>query len=389
MEQQSMPMAVKPRGTYSDWKDGKDVSTKVFVFQLKRRKNQSTSMRSKETGKPVEFPLTQPIPMVGSVIWKDDKTGRTYPRKIRYVPGENSIFVDEQTPDDKFPKIKVYANFIKGRFQVEGHDTPRLNFMMNWDINDSKEGRDTSKTAQFALVDGSRLAAKERDKDKAKFDLIRWCYEADWKTKIHPLASLYFSHEQMVQDPEEIRYMLKNMAERDPIWFKNMLDDKNTERKIVVKGALNSGKLTISAQHNAIFWSDNMSAPLSVAAPGKDVLEDFVTKSFSADGEKIYNAIYELMNPPKKIDAPMLVATTTQTNATEPVLVPQIKSTDETEVELLAMVRAAVEKGIITKSSNNVWFKYKENNAQKEEGMAKLLRSNPVLLEFLKKDLWG
>lgn len=384
-----MPMAVKPRGTYADYKSGGDVANKIFVFELIKGNNQSNLMRSKETGKPVDFPLTKTIPMVGTINFKDEKTGRTYPRKIRYVPGENSIFVDEQTPDDKFPKTKVLASFIKGRFQVEGSDTPRLDFMMNWDINETNEGRNKQKFAQFRLVDTSKIASQARVADKAKFDLIKWCYDADFATKIQPLASLFFTAEQMTQNTDEIRFNLKIMAERNPVWFKNMLDDKNTERKLVVKAAINRGFLEINAQQNALLWTDNSDAPLSVAAPGKDVLEDFVTKSFSADGERYYKAIYDLMNPPKKMEAPLLQATTSQTAEPVKLDAPLVKAADESDAELLALVKRGVEMNLITVNSTKVWWKYKGESAMKEEGMVTKLRSNPTMLAILKSEVLG
>jgi hypothetical protein len=378
-----MATKVRPKGTYADYLSG-DYSDKVFVFELVKKNPVNALMKSKETGKAVRYPLSKMIPCVGTVYEKGP-SGQMAPRKIRYVPGENSIYVDEQTPDDKFPKTKVFANWVNGRLTVDGIDSPRLNFFMKWDANETKEGRDQNKKAKFRLVDTTLMAKKDREKDKVKFDVVNWCYTADFLTKIEPFASLYFTHEQMSQNAEDIRWNLKIMAERNPAAFQRMLDDPNTERKIVVKQAIKKGFVVINVTQNSVAWAQNPNAPFSVAAPGVDPIEDFANKSKSGDGERYYKAICDLVNPAPATNTfipPPVVESNTFTPPVNP-----IKSSAESDEELLIIVRAGVEKGLITISSNNLWWKYKTMSGRKEEGLAKELRDNPIALEILKKEL--
>lgn len=377
-----MAKAVKPRGTYADYKSG-SYSDKVFVFELVKKNSPNAIMKSKETGKSVAFPLSYMIPCVGTVYQKD-KNNRTILRKIRYVPGEDSIFVDEQTPDDKFPKIKVYANFVNGRLTVDGMDSTRLDFFMNWDMNETKDERNEKKKRVFRLIDTTVMAAKARQKDKVKFDVVNWCYTSDFLTKIEPFASLFFTHEQMAQNAEDIRWNLKIMAERDPEKFMRLLDDPNTERKILVKRAIKEDIIKINPHQNSIAWTQNPGAPFSVAAPGVDVIEDFVNKSKSGDGERYYKAIYDLVNP-VKVETSTFIAPPETTEIQVPIS--QIRSSAESDEELLLLVRSGVEKGLISVNDKKVWWKYKSMSGQGEKGMVQKLRDNPTALNILKSEL--
>lgn len=378
----------KPKGSYADYISGdpSKYTNKIFVFELTKRNlsgntstGKPTGVRSKETGMPIPFPLSRPFPMTGRVFFKDDK-GKVYPRLIRFAEGEKSIYVDEQTPDDKNPKRKVIANFVKGRFQVDGQEETMLKFFMTWDINESKIGRDTKKTAYFRLVDNSKIAQKARELEDEEFNVIKWCREADWDTKVQPLASMIFSAEIMLQDAGDIRHNLVQVAKRDVQSFKKFLDDPKTERTIVVKAAIEKGLIVVDSSLNSLFWADNSSVPLNTAAPGKEPIEDFVSKSFSGKGEEIYKGIVELLNPSEdyiaetKQDARIIEA-------------PILKGATESDEELLTLINAGIEKGVVTVNANKIWWKYKNDNSKGEAGMIAKLRDNPIMLKLLKSDV--
>lgn len=380
----------KPRGTYADFLSG-DYSEKHFVFELIKKNPQATTnslgnpqagIRSKETGRTVEFPLSFPIPLIGTVIAEKIENGRKlqYRKKIRYAVGEDSIFNDEQQPDDKFPKQRVYANFVKGRFQVDGADSTLLKFIFAWDQNETNANRDPKKFPKFKLVDTSVIAHKAKEVSKAKFNVEKWCWTADWAAEVKPLASLIFSHEQMAQDSEEIRHNLAVIAAADPANFQKMLGDENTKRMIVMKAAIDKDIIVKNPAINGLFWSDNPNQPISVAAPNKEALKDFVEKSFSTEGEKTYSAIRDLVYPK---DAEGYSPATNQ----KPTVfeAPIVKQSTDTDVDLKFLIAEAIEKGIVTVSKNNVWWKFLDSSFQKEDGMIKGLRDNELMLEVLKR----
>lgn len=373
-----MERSPKPKGTYADYLSG-DYAHKHFVFELVKKNDASASMRSKETGKAVEFPLAKPIPLHGTISWKGPD-GRVYPRKIRYAEGENEIFVDKQTPDDKFPKKTVYANFVKGRFYVDGTNTPLLDFLFASDINETNPNRDKKKFPKFRLQDTTVVAKKAMDVNKTKFAETNWCYNADW-SEVEPLAYAIFTEELLVQGSEEIRYNLAMLAERDPIGFNKMRTDYKVTRRGIIKMALKRDILIIDSNINALCWEDNQAAPLNMAPPGKDVIEDFILKSLTTQGEQVFATIKNLLSPKPAVDE-MYNMPTSQRPIYE---APIVKGPVDTEEELLTLVRAGVEKGIVTVSKTKLWWKFMDHSGKGEAGMVQQLRDNEMLLALLKK----
>lgn len=378
----------KPRGTAADYKSGSAIySNKQFVFELIKKNpqvgnnslgNPIPGMRTKE-GKTMDFPLSVSIPLVGTVYFIDAK-GRTYPRKIRYADGENSIYVDEQQPEDKVKHVEVRVNFVKGRFAIDGQNSTLLDFFMTWDMNESKPERDKKKFPKFKLVDTTKAAEKARKADEVVFDVLNWCYTADFAKKILPLAHAIFTEDQTTRKEAEIRHDLVVTAKRDPAAFQEMLDNPKMERLIVIKAAIMNDVLVVNSSANALCWMDNPSAFISQAAPGKEVIDDFISKSFSSAGEVAYKAIYDIMNPVDG-DGVFDVATTTKVYQA-----PIVKGATETDEELTTLVREAVEKGIVV-VKRNVWWGFKGKNSQGEKGMVKDLRDNEIMLSILKKNV--
>lgn len=381
-----MKNSIKPRGTYADYLSG-NTEDKIFVFELSKNNGQSKRMFSKETGRGIKFPLSKMIPMIGTIY--DPKL--KFPRKIRFVDGENTIFVDEQTPDDKKPKMKVFVDFVNGRKTIDGKDSVMLKFFMEWDINATKPTRDIKKKAEFFLVDTSQMVAKAKKIDKDKFAAAQWCYDAPLD-KVLAVASLKLNSEQMVQQSDDIRWNLKIIAERDPEAFLKMLEDPSTERRFIMMKALEKGVVMINAHINAMCWSDNPNNPMTVAPAGKDVLEDFITKSFSTDGERYFRAIEDLVTPKKIVDAEptekvVFVAETKQTAETIAIPKPAIKANTITEDEIKQMINVAKEKGLITVASNNLWWKYRGSSFKKEDGFIQALRDNETMLGLFRNDV--
>jgi len=290
--------------------------------------------------------------MVGTIFFTEK--GETYPRKIRFCEGENSIYVDEQRPDDKFPKRTVVAEWVKGKMRVDGQNSTMLKFMMAWDMNETKIGRDAKKQPFFRLVDNSKIAQKARESEDIEFNAIKWCREADWDTKVKPLASMIFTPETMMEPAGDIRHNLVQVAKKDPTSFIRFLDDPKTERTIVVRAALEKEIIVKDSSLNSLFWADNSSIPLNSAGPGKDPIEDFVAKSFSGEGERIYKAINDLVNVPEQI-----VAETKQTIRI--IEEPIVKGTTETDDELKTLINAGIENDIVAAMDRCCYCKCSES----------------------------
>ena len=229
-------------------------------------------------------------------------------------------------------------------------------------------------------MDNSKKVEKAQKEEDELFDVVDWCRNADWETKALPLAQIIFTNpETLMQTPKEIRYSLVQVAKRDPAQFKKMLESPKTERTIVVRAAIEKGYIVKDSSLGGLFWTDNDSIPLNSAGPGKDVIEDFVNKSFSGKGEEIYKAIFDLVNPPEQY-----VAETKQSPRV--IEAPILKECVDSDEDLLMLVRTGVEKGLITVNATKVWWKYKDESSKGEAALVAKLKDNPVMLQLMKKD---
>ncbi len=374
-----MKNPAKPKGTYADWKNG-DTEGKVFVFELLKN-NKDTSIMTTAAGKPVMFNLSTPIPMIGTVYCKKRKA----PRRIRFVQGEDSIFIDEQTSDKDVPKIKTHANFVNGRKILDGQtDIIALNFFMNWDINDTNPDRDTKKTPRFYLMDKSKVVDKAKAAYKAEFNAVKWCDEAE-PDQLMTVAAMKLSPEQLVQPIGDIRWDMTTIARKDPAKFLELITDPKTERRCILNKALNKNIISINSQHNSIAWSDNPNAPLTVAPAGKDILEDFINKSFSGDGERYYRAIEEQVIPSKPVEE--AVRSYVPQPEKQVFEKPMINTSGASTEEITALVKSAYEKELIIQKG--AWREYKGVKAQGDDALVQKLRDNPTIIELLKKDVLG
>lgn len=373
----------KPRGTYADYLNG-NIEDKIFVFQL-AKDNRNNQTMTTDTGAPIPFPLSVSFPMVGTIYEKNEK-GVVSPRKIRYIEGEPSIYVDQQTPDKDVPKTLVRKAFVRGRAQVDGRDSVQLEFMMKWDINGSNPKRNDKKVIKFNLVDTSKMVAKARQADKAKYDVAKWCMDGEFE-KVKAVASLKLSDEQMVQSSEDIRWNLKLVAENNPEEFLKMLENPSTERRFIMMKAIDKGIVSVNVQLNAMCWSDNLNNPMTVAPEGKNILEDFIVKSFSTDGERYFRAIEDLVMPKEKPEVKQPLAETNQTNDVSPIVKPAVQGTGIADSELEILINAGLEKKVITITANTLWWKYREQSFKQKEGFMQGLRDNAIMLSLLQKDV--
>lgn len=383
----------KPKGTYADYQayiqDPKNnpIDDKKFVFELVHT---ATDASLKDpNGKVVPFPIAVPLPMSGGIIFKNPD-GRSYPRRIRYVEGLQTIFVDEQKDSrgNEIEKPKtVLAEFVQGRKEIDGTNTVMLDFFMNWDINGTKANRDTAKPAKFHLVDTSKLAKVGREKDKQEFDALNWCWTAPIN-KIMAVSTLVMNHEQLMQNVEDIRYNLVQAAKRNPGKLLELMNDPKTEKNYIIRQAIERKILMVNTSLNAICYPTNPNAPLSVADAGKDPVIDFVYKTLtSVDAQKYYIDIVNAVTSPE-VQVSSIPYVAPAPVAAIPYVAPVQVATDPNWInaELKALYALGLERNIIVQKKP-YWKQYKGLSAKDEHGFIEKLKENPSLLNLLRADL--
>ena len=150
-----------------------------------RRFKTHTYVLSKKYNNPTlegrHYPQTYSLPTEDEVYceWINKETGEVEEgnRIIRYVPGETSIFADEQSQGAEGRRKRGVIVFTDGILHVKGTDTLKIQFleMCNWN----------AKNSEVAMEGTSSIFYKLDLESKAEDAL-------DTKRKIHELESRLF-----------------------------------------------------------------------------------------------------------------------------------------------------------------------------------------------------
>tara|TARA_R110002167_G_scaffold110108_2_gene280387 strand:- start:925 stop:1773 length:849 start_codon:yes stop_codon:yes gene_type:complete len=202
-------------------------------------------------------------------------------RKIQYIPGESSIFADEQQKD---AKAKDSINFNNGFIMVP-HTNPTLKRYLDvCNANSSNPHRDTLIDEVFSKVDN-------QDKAKINLDAIKLINQAVGLALDMPLVQLigYAKVLRVNTDKttEEIRWDMKGLAEKNPVDFISGLNDPRTEMKQVILLADEYGVITLGKAH--VTWDNgNVICAVPIGVEPEDRLLDF---AMEGEGEKVYSEI--------------------------------------------------------------------------------------------------
>ncbi len=272
--------SVNKYGTIADFNEKN--FNKKYVFVLNHN-NPKPALEG------VHFPTSKNIPLIDEIF--DKKTQKR--RIIRYVPGEMSIFEDEQKWDKATPPKNYFASFAKdGDLIIDGRETQKLEFFLKCNFNGSNPDRDTTKKPMFWMVDIGKglktVMEKDRVLDKAK----AWCYDAPWAEVKAYARGINLD---ISRDPDEIRWALRITAEKDPVKFLAGTTNQAFKKKNLILDAIERNLLTVDVANNSIKWTDGgviVNSPIS-----KDPVDHLVDSLNTPDGERVYATIRALITP--------------------------------------------------------------------------------------------
>lgn len=374
------------RGTYEDYLSG-NIAGKNFTFRLINRRVNSTMTTSR--GKLIEFPLHHNIEAFSVIVEK----GRQ--RVARFIPGESSIYKDEQTDDKDVPKKKYNLQFVRGLKIVSGDNDGMLllDYMFKDNLNGSNKNRRTDTQALYEFVDIQKIIKSSIEQDDLKYETIKFCREADFSS-IKMVARVM--NVNMNQSAEEIRYDLRQLAEHmdrvKPGSFMEVAKSSSMKTKHYVMEAIEEGILVTNRMTNSIAWATNPHQPLDTAAMGKDIVDSFVQKLSTAEGKLVYDTIVDMLTPDKpaaKMSIPSRDEQETLKAIANPVA-PTLVAPDETDDELLVLLDRALELGVVT-FIKPLWYKFSANgyekNNKKKEGFIDNLKNDQEFYKAFKIEL--
>jgi hypothetical protein len=370
------PIPASPKwGKVSDY-DANNFHDKKFRFLLRRHTpNPTLKFADNQTG--VSFPLTYSLLLYDTIFCQEKKEQRV----IRYIPGELSIYMDEQSPDDKNPKKLFRAEFIKGEFTVDGTDTQLLKFMMLCNYNGSNQARNKTKSEIFILLDASIGMKHAMARDKKVDECKKWCYDGDWDEVLAYARALNIDTSS--GDVEQIRYQMRMLVDRDIDRFIAGMNNPGVKRKHYIMEAIDRGYLTVNNANGTVGWTSG--GIITTAPHGKNPIDHFVESTFSKEGEEVYSNVMSWVRP-KKREATSITAPTIDPPAhrdpSKDLLKPASTISDS---EIKDVVAKAVSFDIMTQ--NGTWYSWE---GQKFKGAGEVyswMRENPDMFGLMKLEV--
>ena len=205
-------------------------------------------------------------------------------RKIRYIPGEASIFEDEQKKD---AKVKSPIIFNEG-FLIVGNQNPTLKkFLDHHNQNVDNPNRMTNVRIAFKVKDEQKKAKINIKKSSEEVDAMSLALKMPIEKLVGYAKVLGVNID---KSTDEIRYDMKIKAQRNPKSFISGLDNPLTGIKETIIAA--QEYKIIDIQQNRACWIMGTERPLIIHIPiGQKPIDYFADYCKSGDGEKVLEEI--------------------------------------------------------------------------------------------------
>lgn len=237
------------------------------------------------------YRASENIPVVDDIYmeWTNDdgelKRGR---RLIRYVPGERSIFADEQSEgaEKRLGKITMRKGFIP----VDRREVTMVQFLRMCNYNSSNENRDESKNSAFYEVKPEAKSSKWIDDDNKITELKSQIHSMD-KEELTVYAMLLEVPYKNVFT-QDLKADLLIRAQNSPEKFLSIKNFPEMRRKYQILRAFEDGVL--EQQGNDVCWSGGKKI---ITCPISEKPAEFLTKyTDSPVGYDIYKEILRKLN---------------------------------------------------------------------------------------------
>ena len=235
--------------------------------------------KDRKTGK-TKFPIVHMIKAEDIIF--DEVKGVN--RKIRYIPGEPSIFEDEQKKDSK---VKSPITFNNGMLMVDYTNPTLKKYLDICNANASNPNRMKNSAPVFKKLDFEKEAKEKMVKEIKSMDALKTVFDM-------PLDKL-LGYAQVLgvkidKSTDEIRYDMKVLAEKDPEKFMTGLDDPKMEIKQNLLRAKEFGIIDWDTQK--VMWVQGDKRPTITNVPlGIKPVDFLADKCMTDSGSSIMDQI--------------------------------------------------------------------------------------------------
>lgn len=239
------------------------------------------------------FAPSMNVPVVDVIF--DDKTQTQ--REIRYIPGEKSIYKDEQSVKE-MPRKRSEIIFKDGWRVVQPQETLLLDYLRACNYNIHKKNRMPETTALFKEYRPEQLAQENLEKEELDVKARAAVFNMNFEDMMVLAKGLGLNTN---REAAEIRHDLLYRAKNNPSKFLADMSSKNTKRKWAVLEAVDSNIIQIDKKTCTVKWTDG--GTIFQSALGMDIVEDFAEFTMSTeDGKNIFNRIQTQYEHKKKSD---------------------------------------------------------------------------------------
>ena len=257
---------------------------KKFTPQFTNRKQEYKASvyhlipKSKKRNGMPQYPIVSLLKAEDIIF--DPETGEN--RKIRYVPGEPSIFVEDHPETAKMREPIAFNN----GFLFVDHTNPTLkNYLDTCNANGSNPHRIKSKSVLFTIKDDEKSAQDKIAQVADVMDAVQAALKMPLNELVGYAKVLGVKTDKSV---DEIRWDMKIQAEKNPTAFLAGMNDPRTEMKQLLLMAQESG--IISMKKAGVTWVSSGNT-ICVPAIGVKPIERMVDFCSEGEGEQIYSEI--------------------------------------------------------------------------------------------------
>ena len=260
------------------------VVEKKFTAQFTNRKQEYkasvyrlVSKSKKRNGMP-QYPVVSLLKAEDIIF--DPVSGEN--KKIRYVPGETSIYADEQSENAKMREPIAFNN---GFLFVDQTNPTLKKYLDTCNANGSNPHRVKSKNILFTIKDDQKSAQQKIEQVGTTMDAVQAALKMPLNDLVGYAKVLGIKTNKSV---DEIRWDMKVQAEKNPKSFLAGMNDPRTTMKQLLIMAEESG--VISMKKKAITWVGSGNT-ICVPAIGVKPIERMVDYCSEGEGEQIYAEI--------------------------------------------------------------------------------------------------
>tara|TARA_R100000231_G_scaffold35250_1_gene31237 strand:- start:2551 stop:3429 length:879 start_codon:yes stop_codon:yes gene_type:complete len=210
----------------------------------------------------------------------DPETGQN--RKIRYVPGETSVYADEQPENAKMREPIAFNN----GYLFVNHTNPTLKkYLSLCNANGSNPHRIKSKSILFIVKDDEKNAQQKIEEVGNTMEAVQTALKMPVNELMGYAKVLGIKIDRSV---DEVRWDMKIQAEKNPKGFLAGMNDPRTEMKQVLLMAQESG--IISMKGKSVTWSASGNT-ICIPPVGIKPLDKMVDYCSQGEGEQVYAEI--------------------------------------------------------------------------------------------------